>query len=158
MKKSKECIYCCYISVFFIKSYLIITRKQVNEGSNSHSGEFLHKLISIWRHIGVLDSDFIRINHSVNKIISILFLLLHQKPRILIRAMPTFQNTNLHPLFKHCVHSISQGIRNFEPGNLPCFMQQSPHLLRGCYFRMYTSNVLKSPGQGSFLFEQDFKQ
>ena len=151
-------MYCCHIPVFFIKSYLVITRKQVNEGSNGHSGEFLHELIGIWRHIGVSDGDFVRINRSINETISILSLLLYQEPRVPIRAMPTFQNSDLHSLFKHCVNSISQGTRNFEPGNLPRFMRQSPHPLRGCYFGTYTSNVLKSPGQGSFPFEQDFKQ
>ena len=150
-------MYCCHIPVSFIKSYLVITRKQINEGGNSHSREFLHKFISIWRHIGISDGDFVRINHSINEIISILSLLLYQEPRVLIRAMPMFQNSDLHSLFKHCVNSISQGTRNFEPRNLPHFMQQSPHLLRGCHFRIYTSNVLKTPGQGSFLFEQNFE-
>ena len=84
--------------------------------------------------------------------------LLYQEPRVLIRAMPIFQNSDLHSLFKHYVNSISQGMRNFEPRNLPYFMQQSPHPLRGCYFGTYMSNILKSPGQGSFLFKQDFKQ
>ena len=115
-------MYYCYIPVSFIKSYLVVTRKQVNEEDNSYSGEFLHKFISIWRYIGVLNSDFVRINHSINEIISILSLLLYQEPRVLIRAMPMFQNSDLYSLFKYCVNSISQGIKNFEPRNLPYFM------------------------------------
>ena len=151
-------MYCCHIPVSFIKSYLIITRKQVNEGSNGHSGKFLHEFVGVRRHIGVSNGDFVRINRSVNEAISILSLLLHQEPRVPIRAMPAFQDSDLHPLFKHCVDSISQGMRNFEPGNLPRSMRQSPHSLRGCYFRMYTSNILESPGQSAFLLEQDLEQ